>query len=212
MPETTTLGWRRLERQSTTLFLVAAALFLVDAGLLVLDLAVGTERLSLMVGQAFIAAGWIAGLLGLLGQYPVLVDENRWLARAAAVFAAVGVVGFTVMGAASLWLFATGAALDDLTAYVPFFLPGVIAGSLLAFVAFAAASLRSDAHSRPLGVLLLVPSAVFVTNLLSGENTTLVTLAIVSALVVSMLAIGYVLRAHVPAGREEVEAASEPTP
>jgi hypothetical protein len=205
--------WNSLERRSTTAFLVGAVMFIVSAALSVVAIVTGAERLSLMVGEAFIAAGWIGGLTGLLGLYPVLADRSRWLARAGGVFAVIGVVAFTVLAVVSLVGFFTGGGPGDFPIPLVFIIPGVFIGSFLAFVSFSGASLRSGVHSRTVGVLLLVPTAIFVTNLFilpaivgSGPAPPAVGLVVVSALALAMLAIGYTLRTEgIRTDRSEVE-------
>jgi hypothetical protein len=171
----------------------------------------------LTVGEAFIAGGWIAGLLGLLGLYPGLADRSRWLSSAGVVFAVIGVLAFTVLAVVSFYAFVAGYGLGNFPVPVVYFIPGVFVGSLLAFVSFGVARLRSDAHSRTVGALLLVPSAIFLTNLFvlpaifgSGPAPPEVGFIVVSGLALTMLAIGYTLRTEdVPTDRSEP--AVEPT-
>jgi hypothetical protein len=115
----------------------------------------------MVLGEAFIALGWIDPLLGL---YPVLRDRYIWLVRAGLVFAVIGLIAFVYLTAASVFATLQGMEITDIPIPIAVFLPGIIAGSLLAFVCFSVASLRSDAHSRTLGILMLVPSRIYVTN------------------------------------------------
>jgi hypothetical protein len=132
-----------------------------------------------------------------------LSGRSRWLPRAGAVFALVGVAVFTVLAVESLYGVAAGYRLGSFPIPVVFFILGVFVGSLLAFVSFSGARLRSTAHSRTVGVLLLVPSVIFITNLFilpaifgPGPTPAEIGLAVVSGLALAMLAIGYALRAE----------------
>jgi hypothetical protein len=200
-----------LERRTSALFLVGAAMFVVSAVLNGVQIVASAERL-VMIGEAFIASGWIAGLLGLLGLYPGLADRNRWLSRGGAVFAVIGILAFVVLAVVSLYGYAAGYDLGNFPIPVVFFIPGVFVGSLLAFVSFSGACLRSDAHSRRVGLLLLVPSAIFVTNLFvlpmifgTGSTPPAIGIVVVSGLALAMFAIGYSLRAEAnsPASAEQ---------
>lgn len=79
----------------------------------------------------------------------------------------------------------------------PLFIPGVLIGSVLGFVAFSGASLRAGVHSRGFGILLVVPALLVLTNILrfvAGLESTTITLGIVIADALAMLAIGQALR------------------
>lgn len=190
-----------LEQRRPTLFFLGAAMFVVSAALNGIQIVAGTESLNLTVAEAFIAGGWLAGLLGLLGLYPELADRSRWLSRAGAVFAVIGVTAFAVLAVVSLYAFVAGYGLGNSPIPVVYFIPGVFVGSLLAFVSFSGAALRSDDLPQTLGLLLLVPSAIFVTNLFilpaifgSGPTPPEVGLVVVAGLALAMFAIGHLLR------------------
>lgn len=196
---------RSLARWSSTAFLIAALLMFVDAAIVAANIVTGEEGF-LVLGQAFVGAAWTGALIGLLGLYPGLADRSRWLSRAGAVFAAVGVVTFAVMAVASLVYYA-GIPAGDFDAISVLFIPGVLVGSVLGFITFGVASLRTDAYSRTLGVLLLVPAVLVATNILrfaAGMDAATITLVIVIGDALAMLAIGYALRAGPePTGRPE---------
>lgn len=206
-----------LETWDARAFFGGGVMFVVAAALNVFALVTGAERVSLMVGEAFIAAGWFGGLVGLLGVYPVLADRSRWLTRAGAVFAVIGAVTTVVLAVGSLVAFVQSGGVGDLPVPFVFLFPGLVLGSLLAFVSFGVASLRSDVHSRTVGVLLLVPALVFFTNFFvlpvvggTGPAPPETIFGVTSALALAMLAIGYVLRTgDVSAGG--VEPTTEPT-
>lgn len=202
-----------LEQRRSTLFFLGAAMFVVAATLNGVQVVAGSERLSLMVGEAFIAGGWIAGLLGLLGLYPGFADGSRWLSRAGVVFAVIGLLAFALLTVASLYAFVAGNEPGNFPIPIVYFIPGVFVGSLLAFVSFSGATFRSDDHPRALSIFLLVPSAIFVTNLFilpaifgTGQRPPEVLLVIVAGLALAMFVIGYMLRTepeHEPTDRTE---------
>lgn len=184
-----------LERRSATLFVAAGVMLALDAVIVLAEMVSGAERL-LVLGEAFSAGGWAVALLGLLGLYPSLVDRSRWLTRTGVVLSAIGVVTFVILAAASL-VYGAGIPDGDLEALVPLFLPGVILGSVVAFVVFSAAILRTQGRSRTVGRLLLVPPAIVVVNILTGiagVDSPLVLLVIVVALAMIFRAIGQALR------------------
>ena len=187
--------WRSLETWRSTAFLAGGVLLAVDAVVVAATIVTGAERF-LLLGQAFVGAGWTAALVGLLGLYPGLAEPSRRLARVGAVCAAVGAVTFTVVAAASLAYYA-GIPDGEYGAIGMFFIPGVLVGSVLGFVSFSAASLRTDVYSRTVGVLLLVPPLFVLANILrfvAGMESTTLTLAIVVLDALAMLAIGTRLR------------------
>ena len=192
--------WELLEKWGTGAFFTGAIMFVVAAALTVVSMTTGAERLSLMVGEAFIAAGWVGGLIGLLGVYAAVADQSSWSARAGAVFTVIGAVTFVVLAVASLVAYVNGGGVGDLPVPFIYLFPGIIIGSLLAFLSFSVASLRSDVHSRTVGILLLVPPITFVTNFFiipaivgTGPNPPEVILIVQIVLALAMLAIGYVL-------------------
>lgn len=210
----TTQVWEALERWSPTAFVVAGVMFAAAAAVVVVAiLAGGWGRLAL-VAEACMGAGWISGLVGLLGLYPALADRSRWLARASAVFAGIGLVAFAVLVVVSLAAFTAGSRPDTFPVPQAVILPGMLSGTVLAFVSFSIASLRSDVHSRIASILLLVPTALFLTNAFvlpmfveptqSGLAQPEVALGFASAVALAMLAIGSRLRTEeMPTDREE---------
>lgn len=196
---------------SASLFFLGGVMFGVSAALTVVAMVTGAVQSNMVLGEAFIAAGWIAPLIGLLGLYHVLADRSLRLVQAGSVFVAIGLVAFVFLAVASIIAFVQALEITEIPIPVVILLPGIIAGSLLAFVSFSVASLRSDAHPRVVGILMLVPSAIFVTNFFilpailgPGPNPPEVGFVITGLLTIAMLAIGYVLRkVDTPAGRAE---------
>lgn len=204
--------WESLERRSATAFLIAGAMFVADAVLIGSVMLSAGDQLMLL-GQAFIAAGWTAGFIGLLGTFPKLAERSRRLAQAGAVFVGIGIVVFVGMGVASLAYF-TEMLSGDLSALVPIFLPGVVIGSVLGFLTFGAATLRTDIHSRSVGVLFVLLGLIPVVNILSGIagiQSLTATLAIVVGLALINLTLGYRLRTE-EASTEHVESESTHDP
>lgn len=191
--------WGWLEQRRETAFLVGGLVMVVDAGLVAANIATGTEAF-LLLGQAFVGAAWTVALLGLLGLYPDFAGRSRWLSRFGAVFAGIGVVVFAVMAVTVLAYYAgiPAGTYDDVGVL---FIPGVLVGSVLGFVTFSLASLRSDVHSRSVGVLLLLPPVLVLTNILRfavGMESVTITLGVVVLDALAMLAIGYVLQSEAP--------------
>lgn len=191
MSETGVIPWKRLERLSVTMFLLGAGLLIINSGILVYDVIEGTE-LRLPLGQVFIGAGWAAVLVGMLGMYPRLADRRPWLARASALFAGIGIFGYTLMAVTHV---AAVAGIPDSTLepFVPVFFLPVLVGTFVAFPLFAATSLLTGAYSRPISILLVAPPVTFVVNVLTGPSAESI-LGVVVALVVVFATIGYLLR------------------
>lgn len=195
MSQTDTGLWAALERHRSTAFLVAGLMFVVDATIVGYTTTTAGQEL-MQLGQAFIAAGWTAGFIGLLGVYPDLADRSRRLARVGLGCVTLGIVVFVVMGVASLAYFSQLVS-GDPSALVPIFLPGVIIGSVIGFSIFGAGTLKTGAHSRPIGALFVVLALFPVVNIgagMAGIQTMTGTLAIVAGLAVVNLSVGYLLR------------------
>jgi hypothetical protein len=205
-----TRRWESLEQWRATAFLVAGGIFVVDAALLAVHMSTGTEPAAL--GQAFVGASWTAAFVGLLGFYPSLADRSRWLARAGAVFAAIGAITMAAMATTSLGYF-TGVLAGELSEVAMFFLPPVFIGIVLGFGLFGVASLRTGIYSRSVGLLFLLLPITFLFNVgtgIAGFNPLAKVLGVVSVLALTMLAIGYLLRTgSALADREGVEASSD---
>ena len=178
-----------LERWSPTLFLVGGVAVIGFAVSMAVIMADSPPR------SIFGGVGFTLSFLALLGLYPGLADESPLLARAGAVFAVLGAVGFTV-------LFVKGvvqvAGMTPPAMLAPLAILN-IAGILLGFLLFGAASLRTDAHAQTLGVLLLMPSLVFAVNfvrvaVLGAWSPSWAPALLGGLQALAMLSIGYVLR------------------
>ncbi len=198
--------WESLEKWSLTAFFVAGVMFAVAVAVIVVAMVTGEWESLSFVSEAFMAAGWVSSLVGLLGLYPALVDWTHWLARASAVFAVLGMVTLAALAAVSLVAFVVGSQPGTIPGPVPaaVFLPGMLSGTVLAFISSSVASLRSNVHSRTTGILLLVPAALFLMNAFvlplifepapSGVAPPELALGFASAVTLAMLGIGYRLR------------------
>lgn len=105
-------------------------------------------------------AGFAIGTLGLFGLYPALAERMPRLARIAAAVAILPAIGWTIIVLGGV---ATTTGLLPADTSPPVVIPiGTIATTLLAFLLFGITTLRADTHSRLVGILLLVPAAMFV--------------------------------------------------
>lgn len=105
-------------------------------------------------------AGFGLGTLALLGLYPTLVERTPRLARIAAAVAILPAIGWTIIVLGGV---ATTTGVLPADSSPPVVIPmGTIATTLLAFLLFGITTLRADTHSRLVGILLLVPAAMFV--------------------------------------------------
>lgn len=196
-----------LERWSATLFLVAGVFVIGFAASLA---AIGLMDMSIP-DRIFAGTGFTLAFLGLLGLYPSLADRTPRVARAGAVFAGLGALGFAVtfaVGTAEFGGMTPPAWVEPL---------GVlnIVGLLLGFSLFAVATLRTDAHPQLLGGLLLVPAVVFGVNFvrvvaLGSWTPSWAPFVLGSLQALAMLSIGYSLRTEPPA-TERVEGTTDTT-
>lgn len=207
-PTTGTAWWYSLERWSATLFLIGGVLLIGFAALLGYQAFTNEPAPE----DIFAGAGFAIGFFGLLGLYPTLADRSPWLARAGAVFAALGAVGFAVTFVESTGQF-VGAVPQESPTWVSALQTLNLIGLVLGYLAFGAASLWTDAHSRTLSLLLLAPAIIFLLNMvvaitMRSENPefTAGPFIFASGQALVLLAIGYLLQTEdVPTEREEVE-------
>ena len=194
-----------LERWSPSAFLIGGLLLAVDAAWLAANLSIGGEN-YLLTGQLFVGVGWTVALLGLLGIYPSLSNQSRWLSRIGAICAAIGVVTFAVM-AILVFVDISGILAGAYEPVGAFFIPGVLIGSVVGFVLFSVVSFRTQGQPVAFGVLLLIPPVLVVSNLLrffAGYTSEMLTLGIVIADALALLMIGYYLRSQpITAGQRE---------
>ena len=180
-----------LERWSPTLFLVSGVILIAFATSMA---AIGLMDMSLP-RSVFAGAGFTLAFLGLLGLYPGLADRSPRLARAGAVFAVLGALGFTVtfvIATAEFGGIAPPAWIGPLQILN-------IIGLLLGFSVFGVGILRTDMHANLLGGFLLVPAVVFAVNLvrvviLGAWTPSWAPFVLGSLQALAMLSIGYSLR------------------
>lgn len=202
--------WRELEQWQGTAFLIGGAIFLVDTVLLIVHMSSGTEPAAF--GQALVGASWTAAFIGLLGFYPSLANQTRWLARTGAVFAVIGGITMAAMSGTMLG-HATGVLNGGSSDVAMYFLPGVFLGVVFGFGSFGLASLRSGIFARSVSLLLLLLPLTFLFNIgsaMAGFNPLAKILGVVTVLTLTMLIIGYLLRTGAAVvDREGVAAASD---
>lgn len=185
-------AWAVLERRSATAFLVGGGMFLLSGAVTVFDIAVGAEQFRLQLGQATVGAGWIAGLVGLLGLYPELADWKRWAMRGGVAAIVLGLVGYVIMTAGVLAIYA-GVPESTLEPLQPVFLPLMLIGSVLPFPLFGLAVLRSDRYRQGIGGLLIGQTLVFLANIVTPTPATVVLVVLVGLIIVNV-GVGYMLR------------------
>lgn len=183
---------RFIEARVSTLFLVAGGLFVVFAALHGVEAFAGRSAPKDVFGPA----GFAFAFVGMLAMYPGLVDRNPRLARFAALFAVLGVAASTVT---SLWHVGQWAFHVTIPDYASVVALGMVLGQFLGYVPFGVATLRTDAGSRTVGLLLVaVPTvlAVMIGTVATGYATSgsAVVLGGVQALI--HFAIGLSLRAE----------------
>lgn len=99
--------------------------------------------------------GYIIGFVGLLGLYPGLATRSPKLARTGAIFAAIGIVGFLVTIVIRAEVLASEPAAAGAIQGIL-----ILIGMILAYLVFSLTSLRTDLHSRVVGLILLGPFLV----------------------------------------------------
>ncbi len=185
-----------LERWSPTAFLIAGGFFFVNVVIIVSGTVTASERMTMLLGETFNAAGWAVALVGLLGLYLGVAHRSRWLSRIGAICATIGVVFFSLLAPLSL-AFYLRVIEGSIETLVPLLLPGTIIGGLLSFLLFGIAILRTGAYPRAIGILLLLPPLIIVLNISAGVigfDSQYLLLGIVSGLLAVSLLIGFSLR------------------
>jgi hypothetical protein len=134
-------------------------------------------------------------LLGLIGLCSGLADRSPRVARAGGGFAVLGVAGFTLTFLLGLTEFAGIRTPAWINAAQLLNIVAIVLGFLLVGIA----SLRTDSHPWPLGVLLFVPAITFGVNVarvaVLGRWTPSWAPGLLWSLqAVAVLAIGYTLR------------------
>ena len=174
-----------LERSHARIFLIGGCLLAIFAVNSALRTFVGT---SFPPVQGFIGpAGFLLGVLGLLGLYPALLERTPLLARGAAGVAVIPAIGWSLIIIRGIVEHGLGLfTLPEALAAIPFV---VIVSMIPTFGLFALASFHAGVHSRAVGLLLLLPAtgfALLVTNAAPH-------IVIDTGHVVGYLGVGYIL-------------------
>lgn len=187
-----TSHWESLERWSAPLFLIAGGLLVVHAITHGLEAFTSIEY-PMHHEFPFGVAGMTLGFVALLGLYPSTADRLPKLARAGAIVAVIGALGWLVMGVA---LFA-----EELGAEPPAWIEAIglvmIFGVILSYLVFGVASLRTDIVSHTTGLVLLTPVVVMVVNLgiaTAGYGSLTGQFIVATGFAVAHLAIGTTLK------------------
>jgi hypothetical protein len=179
------------EQWSPTLFLVAGVLLVGHAAIS------GVRAFTDVATPAdvFGPVGFLLALVGLYGLYPELVERAPKLARSGAVVAAVATVDYVVIAASTFGqLVGVLPPISDVLPAV-FFVSHLVA-MILTYGLFGVAALRTDAHPRPVGFLLLVFPILIVVQMANAAvmgNPGAGAFLVGSVLAVVHLAIGYSL-------------------
>lgn len=187
--------WESLQEWSPSLFLVAGAILVVYAALYGLEAATGAANPR--VQDVLLPLGYITGVVGLLGLYPTFTGRAPTLARAAIVVAVGPLVGWGVLLALSIGEIAGGLPPGSDLLPGAFFLAHPVT-MILTYGLFAVAALRSDFHSRTVGLLLLAPPTLLVALMVGSAirpgDFPFGAFVISSGQAMAHLAIGYTLQ------------------
>lgn len=202
----------RLGRWSPALFLLGGVLLVGYAALN--GIAAYTDEAFVMVEDVLGPAGFLLGFVGAFGLYPGLVDRDAALSRLGALCLLIGITGSSAVTVHGI------AVLAGVTAGNPplALLLVVAVGMILGYASFALASLRDEAYTRTVGLLLFLPAVVFAAMLsqplvygllgaLSRTTMAWSNFGISSGQALAHLAIGYTLRSRLP---RTVQAAPSP--
>ncbi len=152
--------WGVLERRRSALFLISGCilvLYAISNGLWAFT--------GLMPEGHGLEIGYTLGFLGLLGLYPTLADDSPWLARVGAVAAGCGVVAILYVSAND-FVHLAGITSANLPGWRVLRLLPLI-GFIFGYLPLGMASLRSGAHPRSVGLLLLLPGVITILMLVS---------------------------------------------
>jgi ABC-type multidrug transport system permease subunit len=143
-------------------------------------------------------AGHLAALVGLLGMYPLLAARTPTAARTAGVVVAVALASWAVLTVTRLLAVAGVAAPASDVLPAPLFML-LFASTILAYALFGGATVRAEVGSPTVGLLVLAPGALLAVVLVASAITGASALAgfvVGSGLALSILALGYTLRAR----------------
>ena len=191
-----------LEAKAPILFLVGGALYAVFVANSVLTTYTGTSfseaNTFAQIGKAFI-------MVGTIGLFPTLATERPYLARAAAVVAAIPAIGWAFVGMVGIAEAVGLISGHPDPAFVPFVL---LITKNLAFVLFGVTVLATDIHPKVIGVLLLVWASLLPLWMTVLSGVPIFVGDIIGLLVTLGVGVA-LLKADIPATRSETPA--EPT-
>lgn len=216
MPTTGTQSWESLEQWSPTAFLVAGMLLLGYAVLKALSAFAGVTAPSAF-DVAYGTLGLLVPAFGLLGLHPRLRDAAPRVSLAGVCATIVSAIC-----SAAILLWVVGATLqmegypaipEDAPTWTVAALLLVFLTLALGFLLFSVASLRTAVLSRTVGVLLLVPTVVWIGlifgNVVAPSGDYLGVLAY-TPISIALLGIGYLLRGE-PSPTDRAGPASDTT-
>ncbi len=195
-----------LEQLRARAFLFSGVIFIPKVIIVASHIFMDAELFAALE-RVFISVAWTAAFIGLIGFYPSLEDKSRWLARIGALFAFIGGVTMTVMALTSIGYF-TSLIKGGVSDVLIYFIPGVFGGIVLGFGSFGIATLKTNIYSRSIGFLFLLLPLTFLFNLASGFSEfrsftgidpDIRSLGVNSILMLTMLAIGYLVRTETEA-------------
>lgn len=118
-----------------------------------------------VIEEVIVPAGFLLGVVGLLGLYPPFVDRGSRLARAAAGVAVIPAIGWTLLVVGGI---GEVAGLLPQGGVLPLAVPmTVIITMVLTYLLFGLATLRTEVYPRSIGLFMLLESANYLV-LLSG--------------------------------------------
>jgi hypothetical protein len=155
MERVTSSHWKSLEQWSPLAFLGAGVLLLGHA--IVMGVQAFTDVTT--PTDVFAPVGHLLALVGLVGLYSVFADHAPRLARAGAVLAAVIAVGWVAVTVSILGT-SLGNPSSQTEALLGILSMVVLTSTILPYVVYGVAVLRTDATRRTVGLLLLAPAAL----------------------------------------------------
>lgn len=193
--------WESLEQLRARAFFFSGVIFFPKMIIAASQIFVGPD-FYVALERVFLSVGWTAAFIGLIGFYPSLENKSRWLVRIGALFALIGGITFAVMAAISLGYF-TNLINGEVSEVLIYFIPGVFGGIVLGFGSIGIASLMTNIYSRSIGFLFLLLPLTFLFNLASafpefrsftGIDPDVRSVVVICILMLTMLAIGYLIR------------------
>lgn len=191
-----------LEAKAPILFLAGGALYVVFVANSVLTTYTGT---SFSGANTFAQIGKALIMLGAIGLFPALATERPYLARVAALVAAIPVIGWSIVGVIGIAEIVGLISGHPELALLPF---GLLVTKNLALVLFGVTVLATDIHPKPIGGLMLVWASLLPLWLTVLSGVPIFVGDVIALLVPIGIGVA-LLKADVPAAG--VETPAEPT-